>query len=188
MKKSLFNALKWTPVTLVFHDHFFGIAASPLHTESALLSDSHHITRNDHIILYNRTSSPRPKSLIVFNSPSHFINGSALAIGRVSATTGDLLYSDSGQLQIVKAGQICLSHQNAWQSQKSPILSEMNLFQHGPNERLEEASHVEHASDMIDDVDAPTNTSDFGGFIPQSLVEGEAIAILWPPSQARFLK
>lgn len=183
MQKSLFSALKWSPVGLFFHDHFFGITSSPLHTESALLSDSHHITSDDQIILYNRTSSTRPSSLIVFNSPSHFINGSALAIGRVSATTGDLLYSDSGQLQIVKDGQVCLSHQNAWQSQKSPILSEMNLFQHGPNERLEEASHV-----VIDDVDAPTNTSDFGGFIPQSLVEGEAIAVLWPPSQARFLK
>jgi hypothetical protein len=184
----VFSLLRWTPVGIVVHDHFFGITTSPLHTESASLSDPYHISSDDKVILYRRTNSFRNHSLVIFNTPSNLLPGSAVAVGRVTATSGDLIYDDNGHFQIVQSGQVSLSHQLAHHRATFSDLSATTT-----NERLEESSRVIHGekeefnnSDRVSD--SPSPNSDFNGFVPTSIIEGEAIAILWPPSKIRILK
>ena len=189
----LLSALRWTPVGIVFHDHVFGIASTPLHAESHLLSDPHHnhITSDDQLILYRRTNTFTNQSLVIFNSPSHLSPGSAMAVGKVEATPGDLIYED-GHFQIVQSGQISLSHQAARLQTKLSDLSSLSLPSSTTKsrERLEESSNVVFGGQegfINEVVDTPSPTSDFGVLVPFSMVEGEALAVIWPPSKIRSL-
>lgn len=188
----LLSALRWTPVGVVVHDHFFGITSTPLHAESHLLSDHpYHITSDDQLILYRRTNTFTNQSLVIFNSPSHLSSGSAMAVGKVEATPGDLIYED-GHFQIVQSGQISLSHQAARLQTKLSDLSSLSLPSSTPTstERLEESSNVVPGGQegvFNEVVDTPSPTSDFGGLVPFSMVEGEALAVIWPPSKIRRL-
>jgi hypothetical protein len=55
---------------------------------------------------------------------------------------------------------------------------------------LEESSNVVFGGQegfINEVVDTPSPTSDFGGLVPFSMVEGEALAVIWPPSKIRSL-
>ena len=141
----------------------------------------------DEAVLVRRLTGPgaaplRAGALVVFRAPSR--DGAApnrgRAVASVAAVAGDMVADAHGRLSFVGAGQVVL----APQPRDAGGGAEEGGGHADADERADAADGAEDGADA--GAIAGGAGRDFG-LLPLALVEGLAVAVVWPPAAARWL-
>jgi hypothetical protein len=180
------------PVSVLVNDRVVGLLGPNLQGAGA----GSPVAADEVVLVSRRTSALRQGDLIVVRSP-HVVKGRV--VGRAVGTAGDIFVNEEGRIQVVQPGELFLLpavpllHKRATETVtidatgQPQLQAEVEAQPEGETEAGEEEdSHPGGDAKLEPDIRKDEPSSPFA--VPLVMLEGRAIAVVWPPQRMRILQ